>query len=78
MCGVPLCLVPTNLARFADVVTVPPGFDAGEFVRAEACRDCALQQRCFGVRRGYVELYGLDELRRVTLEAYAKKTLATS
>lgn len=65
MCGVPLCLVPSSLERFSSFSELLPGFDRGEFVKAEACQDCALGQRCYGVRRGYVELHGSGELRRV-------------
>jgi len=65
MCGVPLCLVPRSLERFAALPELPPGIDAGEFVRAAACSRCALASRCHGVRRGYVELHGDAELRPV-------------
>ncbi len=65
MCGVPLCLVPSSLERYAAFSELLPGFDRGEFIKADACRDCALADCCYGVRRGYVELHGADELRRV-------------
>lgn len=66
MCGIPLCLVPTSLDRYFDLSEVPPGFDAGEFVKADACARCALGSRCYGIRRGYVELHGDGELRPVS------------
>src|SRR5256885_3929491 len=66
MCGVPLCLVPTPLERYFSLQAVPPGFDRGEFVKAEPCQGCALEQRCYGIRRGYVELHGAGELKRVS------------
>ncbi|MDP1823164.1 MAG: radical SAM protein [Archangium sp.] len=66
MCGVPLCLVPSSLERFSNFSQLLPGFDRGEFVKPEACTGCALGPRCYGVRRGYVELHGAGELRRVT------------
>lgn len=65
MCGVPLCLVPASLAPYFARNPIPEGFDGGEFVRAPACTDCALRDRCYGLRRGYAELYGADELRTV-------------
>ncbi len=65
MCGIPLCLLPSGVARFLDLATIPEGFDHGEFVQAEACQGCALAGRCFGIRRRYADLYGTDELRRV-------------
>ena len=68
MCGVPLCLVPEELSRSADLATIPEGFDRGEFVATDACQRCDLLGRCFGLRRGYLELFGSDELRPVTAD----------
>jgi MoaA/NifB/PqqE/SkfB family radical SAM enzyme len=65
MCGVPLCLVPIDLARYFTMETIPEGFDGGEFMRPPACSSCALNNRCYGLRRGYAELYGADELKPV-------------
>lgn len=65
MCGLPLCLVPGRPRRFLDLPPVPPGFDRGEFVDAEACRGCDLLGRCYGLRRSYAELHGTGELRPV-------------
>lgn len=69
MCGVPLCLVPSGLDRCFDLATVPDGFDAGEFIKTDTCATCALKDRCFGLRRGYAELYGDAELRAVATPA---------
>ena len=66
MCGIPLCLVPSSLAQFAELPIVPPGFDAGEFIKTRACSECSLASRCFGIRRGYVALHGDGELRPVS------------
>ena len=65
MCGIPLCLVPRSLAGFAALPELPPGLDAGEFIKAEACSRCRLASRCHGIRRGYVELHGAGELRPI-------------
>lgn len=65
MCGIPLCLVPDSLKPYFDMSLIPEGSDGGEFVRAEACGGCALEGRCYGLRRGYAELYGGGELRTV-------------
>lgn len=67
MCGMPLCLVPAPLAPFLTLGELPAGFDRGEFVKAPPCQGCALEQRCYGIRRGYADLYGVGELRRVNL-----------
>jgi MoaA/NifB/PqqE/SkfB family radical SAM enzyme len=63
MCGIPLCQVPGDLSPYLAFAEAPPS--AGEFVKAEVCRTCALGPRCFGVRRGYAALHGTDELRPV-------------
>ena len=65
MCGIPLCLVPAEFSTSADDRVIPPGADEGEFVRADACKDCDLGTRCWGVRRGYASLYGTSEMRAV-------------
>lgn len=62
MCGLPLCLVPASLERFVALAGVPEGYDRGEFVHVEACARCSMRESCFGVRRGYVELWGTDDL----------------
>ncbi|MEZ4335583.1 MAG: radical SAM protein [Sandaracinaceae bacterium] len=66
MCGIPLCLVPEDLASFFTLAEAPEGYDGGEVVRTEACDACDLRGRCFGLRRGYAALHGIDELRPVT------------
>ncbi len=65
MCGIPLCLVPPELAGSADGRAIQDGADDGEFVRADACRDCDLNGSCWGVRRGYASIYGTGEMRAV-------------
>ena len=62
MCGIPLCLVPRTLGRYLDLPQIQAGFDRDEFVKASVCEGCELATRCYGVRRGYVELYGDGEL----------------
>ncbi len=77
MSGLPLCLVPTStapdatnatnstIARAFELGDLPEGLDRGEFVRADACRACALGAKCYGLRRGYAEIWGTSELRAV-------------
>jgi MoaA/NifB/PqqE/SkfB family radical SAM enzyme len=67
MCGIPLCLVPDSMEPFYDKHQIPDGFDQGEFLKPAACARCDLNRQCFGIRRGYAELYGSDELRAVQL-----------
>ncbi len=65
MCGIPLCLVPRSLERFAALPELAAGLDAGEFVKPAACARCGLASRCHGLRRGYAALHGETELRPV-------------
>ena len=66
MCGIPLCLVPADLEDYFRLAEVPEDFDRGEFVKTKACERCDLFGKCFGVRRGYVELHGESEFSPVS------------
>ncbi len=66
MCGIPLCLVPSDLMHYFELAEVDDDFDRGEFIETDACKRCDLYGRCFGVRRGYVELHGTEEFHPVT------------
>jgi molybdenum cofactor biosynthesis enzyme MoaA len=66
MCGLPLCLVPGDRSAFLSLSALPPGGDGGEFVKPAPCAGCVLESRCFGLRRGYAQMYGWDELQPVT------------
>jgi len=62
MCGLPLCLVPeSERGEFSEIAVAPDG-GGGEFVKGDACGTCAEAHRCYGIRRGYAELYGFAEL----------------
>jgi MoaA/NifB/PqqE/SkfB family radical SAM enzyme len=63
LCGVPLCLAPGELGRFLELCDIDDELVRDECVRAPACGDCGLAGKCYGVRRSYAELYGLDEVR---------------
>ena len=52
---------------YAPGYAADPSF-AGEFVRGAACQGCVYASRCYGLRRGYMDLYGDGELRTVTRE----------
>lgn len=65
MCGMPLCLVPEDERVAFSAGAVPDGAGEGEFVKAATCAGCAETHRCFGVRRGYAELYGTGELQPI-------------
>jgi MoaA/NifB/PqqE/SkfB family radical SAM enzyme len=65
MCGLPLCLVPAPVTRAFALADLPEGLDRGEFVRTAACHACAIEKKCYGLRRGYAEMWGTDELQAV-------------
>jgi MoaA/NifB/PqqE/SkfB family radical SAM enzyme len=65
MCGLPLCLVPHGPERLHAIAHLADE-DHSEFVKPEPCRACALEPRCYGLRRGYAELYGTSELQPVS------------
>jgi MoaA/NifB/PqqE/SkfB family radical SAM enzyme len=63
MCGIPLCVVPDRMERYFALAAVSEDEGRGEFIRTPACDACSARERCFGVRRGYADLHGVDELR---------------
>jgi MoaA/NifB/PqqE/SkfB family radical SAM enzyme len=62
MCAIPLCLKPDGLGEYEQLSGLEVGFDRGEFDKPEPCARCSQAERCWGVRSGYVALYGADEL----------------
>ena len=66
MCGIPLCLIPQPFDRAQlQLLAIPEGSDEGEFLKPPVCAGCSLNAQCYGVRRRYAELHGVDELRAV-------------
>jgi MoaA/NifB/PqqE/SkfB family radical SAM enzyme len=80
MCGLPLCLWPTALDEPLARADIPTGFDGGEFIKTEACRSCAAQAKCYGLRRRYAMLHGTEELRpvRVALAVQTQTSVLAS
>jgi MoaA/NifB/PqqE/SkfB family radical SAM enzyme len=73
MCGLPLCMVPEDeRGSFTDMAVAPDG-GGGEFVKGEVCAQCAEGYRCYGIRRGYAELYGTSELRPLGVDATLRR-----
>lgn len=69
MCGLPLCLVPEpyDLSKL-QLPTIAEGTGEGEFVKfikSAECAACVYNDRCYGLRQGYAELHGTDELRAI-------------
>jgi molybdenum cofactor biosynthesis enzyme MoaA len=71
MCGLPLCLVPGGIEGLA-LAEIPPGFDSGEeFIKTDACAQCVMGKKCWGLRRGYAEIHGTGELHAIGPSATA-------
>ena len=61
-CGLPLCFAEADWLDRDRLPALAQRLLPG-FVKGSHCLDCALDDRCVGVRAGYASLYGLDELR---------------
>ena len=64
MCSLPLCVL-SEATRAEVIGQLPEGGDGGAFEHPPACTGCSLRDRCYGVRRGYLDLYDAAELRPV-------------
>lgn len=62
MCGVPFCLLPPRVASRIPARGAGDEAAEGEFVRSAACDGCDYRASCWGLRRGYAAMYGVDEL----------------
>ena len=69
MCGIPLCLAPDVTKSYLTLADVDENLSASEFVKPEPCTKCALRRKCFGIRRGYASMYGVDELKPFSSDA---------
>jgi sulfatase maturation enzyme AslB (radical SAM superfamily) len=67
-CGVPPCFLPERIRSSAFPEDLPEeelqAF-AGSFRKSEVCAKCSFTRRCYGVRAGYAEMYGTEELRPI-------------
>ena len=72
MCGIPLCLAPTVTKSYLTLTDIDPELSDGEFVKPAPCKLCALSSKCFGIRRGYDELHGFDELTPISTDQMAQ------
>ena len=66
-CGVPACYMPRAIRdeHFARPIPAEERARAAGFRKSEACARCELDDRCYGIRGSYAELYGLGELRPI-------------
>ncbi len=64
-CGAPHCVVGGQPRYLLDAVPIPEQNRTPDWVRVPACRTCVLQDQCYGVRRLYAWLYGVEEFQPV-------------
>lgn len=62
-CGMPLCLLEPEWYDTLRLGPLPEPSPPEGFVKVEACRSCALTDRCVGLRATYLALHGSSELR---------------
>lgn len=61
MCSIPLCLKPDGLDGYEQLGRIDGPSE--DFVKPPVCEGCSQRTRCWGLRRGYLSLYGSSELR---------------
>lgn len=61
MCSIPLCLKPDGLDGYERLTEI--GEPGEELEKPPVCDGCRQRTRCWGLRRGYLGLYGSEELR---------------
>ena len=64
-CGAPHCIVKGEPKYLVDAEIIPDNNRSEDWVRVPACKTCILKKQCYGVRRLYVWLYGVDEFRPI-------------
>lgn len=63
--GVPPCVLNADERYFPYLLPFRQAAIPPDFVKPTACAECAVDDRCFGVRKSYAKIYGLEELRPV-------------
>ena len=64
-CGAPHCVVGGEPRYLLDAVPIPEENRTPDWMRIPACERCTLRGQCYGVRRLYAWLYGIDEFQPV-------------
>lgn len=64
-CGAPHCVVGGDPRYLLDAVPIPDENRTPDWLQLPACQECSLQSQCYGVRRLYAWMYGIDEFKPV-------------
>jgi len=67
-CGAPHCVVGGDPKYLLDAVPIPEENRTPDWIRIPACETCTLKHQCYGVRRLYAWVYGIDEFKPVLEE----------
>ncbi|MEW6202726.1 MAG: radical SAM protein [bacterium] len=63
ICGIPPCILDGDMRYYPDLHKVAAqGGGEFDFMKTPECADCSFDKYCYGIRRGYVETYGIDEI----------------
>jgi len=64
-CGVPHCVVGGEPKYLVGAVKIPESNRTNDWMQVPACKVCVLRDQCYGVRRLYAWMYGVDEFKPV-------------
>lgn len=70
-CGAPHCVINGEPKYLVDAELIPENNRSEDWIRVPACETCVLKKQCYGVRRFYAWLYGVDEFKPVLDEQKA-------
>ncbi len=64
-CGAPHCVLNGEPRYLLDAVPIPDENRTPDWIQVPACQRCTLKSQCYGVRRLYAWMYGIDEFKPV-------------
>ncbi|MFT4976733.1 MAG: MoaA/NifB/PqqE/SkfB family radical SAM enzyme/glutamate dehydrogenase/leucine dehydrogenase, partial [Myxococcota bacterium] len=70
-CGAPHCVVGGKPEYLVGAVKIPEKNRTKDWIEVPACKSCVLRDQCYGVRRLYTWMYGVDEFKPVLDPSYA-------
>lgn len=64
-CGAPHCVVGGDPRYLVGAVQIPEKNRTKDWIEVPACKVCVLRDQCYGVRRLYTWMYGVDEFKPI-------------
>jgi molybdenum cofactor biosynthesis enzyme MoaA len=68
MCGIPPCILDGNLRYYPDINRVAEPEGGEDMIKIADCRQCSLDNYCYGLRKNYADIYGTGELHAVHVD----------